>query len=125
MGWNMTISEKIFKRLEQINISQKEFAEKTGISQSAISDWKRKKTNPTADKILIISEALGITPNDLLSGTDIETTRSNPSDFLVVDKNTELGEFLIEFQSMNDNQKNKIMGYVSALKEIQKDDRHH
>ena len=46
----MTISQKIFALLSQRKMSQKEFAERTEISQSTISDWKRKGTNPSADK---------------------------------------------------------------------------
>ena len=38
----MTISDRIFERLRQLNISQKEFSEETGISQSTISEWKSK-----------------------------------------------------------------------------------
>lgn len=44
----MIISEKIFYLLDQKGITQKDFAVQTGISQSTISDWKRKKTNPSA-----------------------------------------------------------------------------
>ena len=40
----MTISGRIFERLRQLNISQKEFSEETGISQSTISEWKSKGT---------------------------------------------------------------------------------
>ena len=56
----MTISEKIFALLEQKQLSQKEFSEKTEISQSTISDWKRKRTNPSSDKILKICEVLQV-----------------------------------------------------------------
>lgn len=48
-------------------MSQKEFSERTGIAQSSISDWKRKRTNPVSEKILIICE---VTPYELLAGTD-------------------------------------------------------
>ena len=41
----MTISERIFELLDKRGMSQKEFSEKTGIAQSSISDWKKKKTN--------------------------------------------------------------------------------
>ena len=41
-------------------MSQKEFSEKTGIAQSSISDWKRKKTNPVSEKILIICSVLDV-----------------------------------------------------------------
>lgn len=58
----MLISEKIYKYMEQKGMTQKEFSQCTGISQSTISDWRRKKTNPSADKILKICEVLNITP---------------------------------------------------------------
>jgi transcriptional regulator with XRE-family HTH domain len=50
----MTISDKIFELIRERGMTQKEFSEATGIAQSSISDWKRKKTNPVSEKILII-----------------------------------------------------------------------
>ncbi len=58
----MTISQRIFKILENRKMTQKEFSEKTGILQSTISDWRKKNTNPASDKILIIYETLHINP---------------------------------------------------------------
>lgn len=46
-----TISDKIFELLKEKGMSQKEFAERTGIAESSISDWKKKRTNPVSDKI--------------------------------------------------------------------------
>ena len=66
----MTISEKIFALLEQKELSQKEFSEKTEISQSTISDWKRKRTNPSSDKILKICVVLQVSPYELLAEDD-------------------------------------------------------
>ena len=45
----MTISERIFKLMEEREIAQTDFSKATGIAQSTISDWKRKKTNPSSD----------------------------------------------------------------------------
>ena len=53
-----TISDKIFELLKEKGMSQKEFAQRTGIAESSISDWKKKRTNPVSDKILIICEVL-------------------------------------------------------------------
>ena len=50
----MTISERIFERLAQMHMTQKQFSEETGILQSTISEWKKKKTNPTSEKIMVI-----------------------------------------------------------------------
>lgn len=65
-----TVSDRIFELLKEKGMSQKEFAAKTGIAESTISDWKKKKTNPVSDKILIISEVLGVSPYELLSGAE-------------------------------------------------------
>ena len=54
----MIISERIFERLSQIYMSQKEFSEQTGIRQSTISEWKARKTNPTAEKIYVYARHL-------------------------------------------------------------------
>ena len=109
----MVISERIFYILEEKGITQKEFSEKTGISQSTVSDWKRKKTNPSADKILKICETLNVTPYELLS------ERSN----MVVDKvdylialNDQEAVLLEEFRSLDKKKKDRLMGYLDALK---------
>jgi len=39
-----TVSDRIFELLKEKGMSQKEFAAKTGIAESTISDWKKKKT---------------------------------------------------------------------------------
>ena len=52
----MTIRDRIFARISELDITQKEFAKRTGIPETTVSDWKKKKTNPTAEKILIISQ---------------------------------------------------------------------
>ena len=65
----MIISERIFKIMGEKNITQLALSEKTGIGQSTISDWKTKKTNPSADKIMILCEALEVTPEELLQDT--------------------------------------------------------
>lgn len=115
----MTISERIFELIAKRGMTQKEFAEQTGIAQSSISDWKRKKTNPVSEKILIICDVLGVTPYELLSGTDGEGTRSRPSEFLIIDKNTEKGQALVEFMSLDTDLQGRVLGYMKALSEMQ------
>lgn len=113
----MTISEKIFELLEIRGMSQKEFAERTGIAQSSISDWKRKKTNPVSDKILIICDVLGVTPYDLLTGTDGKGRRSNPSEILTITKDSEIGKLVSDFTAMDRAVQARLLGYMDALKE--------
>lgn len=65
----MIISERLFKIMEKKNVSQLELANITGIGQSSISDWKTKKTNPSADKLMKICDALDISIEELLQDT--------------------------------------------------------
>lgn len=72
----MTIRDRIFARISELEITQKEFALRTGIPETTVSDWKKKKTNPTAEKILVICKVLDVTPEWLLSGVETHGTRS-------------------------------------------------
>lgn len=113
----MIISERIFETLKERGMSQKRFSEETGIAQSSISDWKRKKTNPASDKIMIICQVLNVTPYELLEGKDKNGSPEDPSDYILVKKNSELGAALLSFFSMNEDKKERIIGYVKALSE--------
>ena len=62
----MNIYEKIFARLEELRMSQIELSRRTGIATSTISDWRKKKINPQADKLVAICKALDMSLVDLL-----------------------------------------------------------
>ena len=119
----MTISERIFELLDKRGMSQKEFSEKTGIAQSSISDWKRKKTNPVSEKILIICSVLDVTPYELLGGTDGTGNRSNPSDYILVTKDSEYGRALMQFLELDKGMQGRLLGYMQALSEMQREDK--
>ena len=75
----MTISERMFQIMEEQGISQYRLSKLTGISTKTISDWRSKKTNPGADKIMVICEALQVSPETLLTGRGrTETSGSLP-----------------------------------------------
>ena len=62
----MNIYERIFARLEELHMSQIELSRRTGIATSTISDWRKKKINPQADKLVAICKALDMSLVDLL-----------------------------------------------------------
>lgn len=115
----MLISERIYKYLEEKGITQIEFANKTGISQSTISDWRRKKTNPSADKIMIICEVLDISPYELLLGTENKKHKEyRPLDYVVIDRDSKEYQLIEAYQSMDLNAQRRIEGYMEALKNM-------
>lgn len=112
----MTIRDRIFAKLEEYNMTQKEFSEKTGISQTTVSDWKKKKTNPTAEKIMIICKVLNVTPEWLLSGVETRGSRSNPDKWYAIDADTEAGEIISAYNSFDAARQAALLAYVQAMK---------
>ena len=108
----MTISENIFKFMKERNIKQKEFAVRTGISESTISDWKRKGTNPASDKIMILCEVLAVSPYELLSTCD---SKYVPTESLTVLRDSEEYEVLKTMRELDTGMRNRIIGYARAL----------
>ena len=113
----MTISDRIFCLLEEKNMTQKEFGERTGIAKSTISDWKKRGTNPVSEKLLIICDVLEISPVELLSGTDKVGNRSNDSEVIVVYKETGEGKLLDSYLRMNSRNRAMVEGFVRAIEE--------
>ena len=111
----MTISDRIIERLNQISMTQKDFAELAGIKQSTISEWKKNKTNPSSDKILGICRALDVSPEWLLSGVDPAASRGKNQQYYVVDVNTDTGRLIADFNQLDKSQRDRIMGYVEAF----------
>ena len=113
----MIISEKIFELIKARGMSQKDFAIATGISQSTISDWKTKKTNPAADKIMVICDVLGVSPMELLTGVDTNA-QDETVDYVVINKDS--GEFqLIEtYRDLDGDARKRVEGYMAALKDM-------
>ena len=115
----MTISERILKVLKDRNMTQAEFAKQVGIATSTISEWKKRKTNPTADKIMDICNVLQITPEQLLTGKGIEdeeniTVTSRESCFTPYDI-----QLVQDYHGLKEEQQKRLMAYMEAIKKIQ------
>ena len=115
----MTISERILKVLKDRNMTQAEFAKQVGIATITISEWKKRKTNPTADKIMDICNVLQITPEQLLTGKGIEdeeniNVTSRESCFTPYDI-----QLVQDYHGLKEEQQKRLMAYMEALKKIQ------
>ncbi len=118
----MIISERIFKILKDKNMSQNAFAKQVGLASSTISDWKTKRTNPSADKIMDICGVLEVTPEQLLTGKGIDEDyveykpkkkQSGPqiskADIRIIE----------DIHTLKDTQRKRLMKYIEALKQIE------
>ena len=115
----MIISERILKVLKDRNMTQADFAKQVGIAPSAISEWKKRKTNPAAEKIMDICNVLQITPEQLLTGRGIEDeetiaaaspeSRFTPYDIQLIE----------DYHGLKEEQKKRLIAFMEALKKIE------
>ena len=114
----MTISERIFRLLDKKGMTQKEFSLLTGIPSSTVSDWKKKNTNPAADKIMDICYALEVTPEQLLTGVGID----DPTEAQKAEQEQRLSitdkKLLREYHQMRTDQKKMLNKYIESLKDF-------
>lgn len=82
----MSIYEKIFARLEELHMSQIELSRRTGIATSTISDWRKKKINPQADKLVAICKALDMSLVDLLCDEEDKINMLPTAEYITEDK---------------------------------------
>lgn len=115
----MLISERIYQYLEEKGMSQIEFVKRTGISQSTVSDWRRKGTNPSADKIMIICDVLEISPYELLLETDSKNPKEHKQiDYVVINKNSKEYELLQMYERLESGSRKRLEEYLQALSEM-------
>lgn len=113
----MTIAERIFFLMDKRGLSQNAFGKAAGIAPSTISDWKRKGHTPSADKIMDICRVLDVSPEQLLTGKDIdEDYIDSPIDYVAKRKDEEL---LLEIHSLKKEQAKRLMAYLKALKQLE------
>ena len=105
----MKIYEKIFARLDKLNISQTELSRRTGIATSTISDWRKKQINPQADKLWSICKALDMSLVELLC--DEEGTEHTVSMDYITDE-----KHMIElFRQSDTESRRKIISYLEVF----------
>ena len=108
----MTISERLFEIMKKKEISVGNLSRLTGISRQTIYDWQKKNTNPGADKIMIICEALQVTPEELLAGkrnnVAIDHDSSVSADGIEI-------ELIKDYQELSDTKKKRLLAYMNML----------
>ncbi len=124
--------ERIFNLLKEKGITQSALAEKIGVRQATISDWKRKKTTPSADTIGLIAEILGVSTDYLITGKEYAPSPSqtvnqgifgdrNHNNTVTINGNAPLevseieGELLKVCASLDIRRKNALLTYAYKL----------
>ena len=98
----MTICERLFKIMNQKGVKAVQIAEKLNISQSVISNWRKRNTNPPIEYALDICEVLNISLYELLGGEENELTADEQ-------------QLLEDYRKCNEGNKQFILNAVAGL----------
>lgn len=103
----MTISQRIFSILKEKKLKQKDMADYTGISTSAISAWNKNNTNPAAESISIIADFLGVSIEFLLTGEEKAIALKDDEK-----------ELLTYYKKLPEREKIKLLSRAETLSEV-------
>ncbi len=98
--------KRIFEVLDEKGISQKELSKRTGISESTISDWKRKGKTPGIDKLILLCEKLNVDIYSL-AGIDYEY-QLDDDEKLVIDM----------YRSTDPGSRKRLIAYIKSFENI-------
>ena len=108
----MTISERIFQIMEERGLTLYRLSKMTGISYQTMNDWKKKNTNPGADKIMLLCAALEVTPEMLLSGKGREELPDKVLNKFEPDTERDL---LLMYRELSTSKKTRLLAYMNML----------
>lgn len=122
----MTVGEKIYKLRVYSGLSQKEFADKVGASQSAINYWENGKRQPRVAQLKKIAKFLNFPLYDLLDDSvelgnvELEMKRARP--FKSYEMTEPPGPFTVPISSSRNDTTLKLHTNSNAINWEQLDD---
>lgn len=103
MNYNNKDLGKTIKKLRKLhNISQERLADKANLTQQHISRIEQGTNTPSIETLIKLSEALRVSIDVMVNTNDNVTNRR---DIIILEK----------IKILNDNNKNKVLGYIDSL----------
>ncbi len=121
---DLNFADDLYKFRQKTGMSQKEFAEKVGVSQAAINMWENGKRSPQLQHVFKIVDSFNISLIDLIP----EMTRLKKfleeeeyEDFIKPHNETSEEKcLLVDYHKLNDTGKKEARKRVQELTEIPK-----
>ncbi len=88
-----SIGERIYEIRKKRNLSQGELADKLDVSRQTVSKWENNICLPEVEKLMQLSEALGVTTDYILKGvTEKETAKEKETVYVYIKEPTDEAE---------------------------------
>lgn len=131
----MTIGQRIYKLRSSLNLSQKEFADKLGVSQSSVNYWENGNREPKINQLKKLSERFNVPLHSLLDfplpsnmtiwendeGEKMISAPINPDDLsMALNMDEGMRVIYTNYNKLNDIGKGKAVERLNELTEIER-----
>lgn len=108
---------EIYQRLlDKKGLKNADVARATGISNMTLSDWKRGKTTPKADKIEKIAGFLDVTVDYLVRGEEANAIADTANkDYALSRMPDKIKEYALKLSKLDQDKQNQIMSLIDML----------
>ena len=108
---------EIYQRLlDEKGLKNADVARATGISNMTLSDWKRGKTVPKADKMQKIAEYLNVSVDYLIAEKEAEfIVATAKKDVLLTEMSNKIKEYALKLAEMPKEKQDQIMSLIDML----------
>ena len=104
------------KLLKEKGVKTSDVCKATGLKAPTFSDWKKGRSNPNADKLILIANYFGVTVEYLKTGKEYEEF-SDENALLVakIRKDTELSKALMKYFELSEEKRKHIVETINVL----------
>lgn len=108
---------EIYQRLlDEKGLKNADVARATGISNMTLSDWKRGKSVPKADKMKKIAKYLNVSVDYLMTGKDMEfTVKMADTDSQLIFMDKRIKEYALKLSKLPKDKQELIINLINSI----------
>ena len=107
--------DRILELLKKSGITAKKLTDELELSNSAVTDWKKRRAKPSTDAVIKIARYFNVSTDYILTGKEFTNNCTSKEYVNTFNKSEEI--LLSNFRKLNNNNKNIILNLLGTLLE--------
>lgn len=118
------MEDNAYQRFEELlldkGVTAYKVSKATGITTTTLTNWKKGKYVPKADKLQLIDDYFGVTLDYLMTGkeSNIESFSTQADLLINIRNDKEMMEALKKYYSLSDRKKKHVLDLIDLLAEV-------
>lgn len=103
------------KLLKEKGVKTADVCRATGLKAPTFSDWKKGKSAPNVDKLILIAEYFGVSVAYLRTGKEFDNKEVARIDIELSKQEMEIKSYMLKFANLPDDKRKQIMSLIDML----------